>query len=157
MIRKEGNIDVRRDLAIILRSIDTELERIGNFMVRDVIKYIEREKIQVDGTLKKSVNYKVGYQSGLFTLELGAGAKYAYWVHEGRRPGKMPPEKPILRWVYRKLNPGKDAKSIAFLIRRKIGKKGYKGRPFIAAIHKEWINKLQARIDNAVARGLQNG
>ena len=29
-----------------------------------------------------------------------ANTKYAEWVHDGRKPGKMPPMKPILDWVH---------------------------------------------------------
>lgn len=54
---------------------------------------------------------------------------YAPPVERGRQPGKFPPMGPILLWVRRKLGAGseKEARSIAFLVARKIARKGTPG------------------------------
>lgn len=54
---------------------------------------------------------------------------YAPPVERGRQPGKFPPLGPIVLWVRRKLGAGseKEARSIAFLVARKIARKGTPG------------------------------
>lgn len=53
--------------------------------------------------------------------------EYAKWVDAGRRPGKMPPQKPIIEWCKRK-NIDSD---MVFPIRKKIGDEGIKGTGFL--------------------------
>lgn len=57
---------------------------------------------------------------------------YAHFVQNGRKPGKMPPDKPIRDWV-KKHNINEDA---VFPIRRKIGKEGTKPKPFIEPLRR---------------------
>lgn len=57
---------------------------------------------------------------------------YAYFVQNGRRAGKMPPDQPIRDWV-KKHNISEDA---VFPIRRKIGKEGTKPKPFIEPLRR---------------------
>lgn len=56
-----------------------------------------------------------------------SSAPHSYYAHEGRGPGKMPPREPIARWTRRKGIPD----SAIFPIRRKIGRVGTKGKPFL--------------------------
>lgn len=68
-------------------------------------------------------------------------AKHAIFVHEGRRPGKMPPFQEgtaLNTWARKKgMNP--------FLVARSIGLKGTKGNPFMDKAYK--IVKPQADRD----------
>lgn len=55
------------------------------------------------------------------------GAKYIYQLKYGRKPGKFPPIEAILNWIRDKRiqpNDGISERSLAFLISRKIAKKG---------------------------------
>lgn len=53
---------------------------------------------------------------------------YAAPVEYGRKPGRMPPVEAIQLWVIRKgIASSDNAKSVAFLIARAIGKRGTKG------------------------------
>lgn len=54
-----------------------------------------------------------------------AQAPYSFWVHEGRRPGKMPPIAPLEKWAVDHGMPG-----AGFLIARKIAQRGTKPNPF---------------------------
>jgi hypothetical protein len=65
-----------------------------------------------------------GLQGGAGVL-VSNSAPYAGVIEYGRRPGRMPPREPIARWAQRKLGlPYKDAKGIAFVIARRIGREG---------------------------------
>ena len=63
----------------------------------------------------------------------GFPTKYAYYVEFGRRAGKWPPFRFIYEWVRVRHMAADDqeAKSIAFLIQRSIGRKGTKPHPFL--------------------------
>ena len=51
---------------------------------------------------------------------------YIYYLEKGRKPGKRPPTAALIPWVFAKgmADTDKEARSIAFLIARKIGQKG---------------------------------
>lgn len=157
MTRPSSHItrQVRRDLAAILRGIDTELHRIGNDMERDVVNYIESNRLEIEGDLKKGINFQVDYAGGSFTLRFGGSAIHTYFVEEGRRAGKFPPVDAMRRWVYRKLNiTGKERERVAFLVGRKIKRKGTKAHRMIHATWRDHQASLQGRIDSAVSRQL---
>lgn len=67
----------------------------------------------------------------------------------GRKPGRMPPLVPILEWVRIKGLAKKwkvSEKSAAFLVRRKIGKKGTPAKPFMKPASEVWIPKFTENI-----------
>jgi hypothetical protein len=85
-----------------------------------------------------------GAQGGLLSTEHGevigkgtsivkgivaTSSEYGEVIEKGRRAGKAwPPEGVLLRWIEVKLDvDDKEAKGLEFIIRRKIGKKGFPG------------------------------
>lgn len=75
------------------------------------------------GRLESSIHTNLGVMRATVKPQ----AKYAMYVHEGRRPGKMPPFQPgsdLNTWATKRgMNP--------FLVARSIGRKGTKGNPFM--------------------------
>lgn len=60
--------------------------------------------------------------------ELFSPLNYSGAVEHGRRPGKQPPIEPIQLWVVRKgIAPPDEARGVAYVIARAIGKRGTKG------------------------------
>ena len=75
----------------------------------------------------------------------GPASKYGDVVEKGRRPGKWPPRDAIELWVRRIIRPLKEElNSVAFLVQRKIGKKGFKGKFMFRDAEK----KLKTRVIN---------
>lgn len=70
---------------------------------------------------------KRGFKKNVI-IKIGSNLDYSYIAAEtGRKPGKMPPSKELERWVGQAFGvTGKAKKSTAFLVARKIGKKGTK-------------------------------
>jgi hypothetical protein len=70
---------------------------------------------------------------GGMTSTVKPTTKESYWVHEGRKPGRMPPYQEgtsLNRWARRMgMNP--------FLVARSIGRKGTKGHPFMDQAYAE--------------------
>lgn len=131
-----------------------ELELIGLEIVAKVVQYLERRNIQVTGDLTKSIQQEVTRELNSATLRVGAYVRYAHFVHFGTKP-HWPPRKPIVRWVKKKFGlTGKELQKRVYFTRRKIGLRGTKGRPFLAAPFRLFRNVIAKRVADAMSRGL---
>jgi hypothetical protein len=82
---------------------------------------------------------------------LKVNTQYAGFVHGGTRP-HFPPIAPLEKWARRKLGvTAKRARAVAFLIQRKIGRKGTKAVPFL----QEAIDQSQSKIDQYFDRAME--
>lgn len=86
---------------------------------------------------------------------------YAIVIDQGRTPGAtMPPPQALETWIQRVLNFGgsqEELESLAFVVARAIGRKGIRGRQFIAAGVAKWAPDAEAifaRMGDAIASGL---
>lgn len=70
-------------------------------------------------------------------------SRYAYYMLNGRRPGKMPPINVIKEWCDYK---GINFKGAPFLIARKIGREGTKGNDFVTPIIPDLIDEIQMQL-----------
>jgi hypothetical protein len=96
-------------------------------MINDIIDDLNNQGKNATGTLAKSVKFSMAKTGGLISVDFKA-KDYWKWVDKGRKPGKNPPVKPLIRWAKSKLGlSGEDAKQAAFAISRFIGKNGTKG------------------------------
>lgn len=110
---------------IELTNLRKQLEILGVESIGFITKILAENDKQVTGNLIRSLDFKVIQQvDGLFLQILAA--PYFKFVDAGRRPGKMPPVKPIQKWSERKgIKFNKMSSSqTAFVIARSIGKKG---------------------------------
>ena len=80
------------------------------------------------GSLLGSIFHDAEGQDGQLIGIVGTAISYGGPVEFGRLPGKQPPIDAIELWVRRKLGiSGNEARSVAFLIARKIGREGTEG------------------------------
>jgi len=87
-------------------------------------------------------------------------AKHAGVIEKGRRPGTWPPRFAIEQWVKRKFrvrygpNPsGNWLKGLAFVIARKIARRGIKGRNIMARVEARLSPEVQAAVRTAMSGG----
>ncbi len=82
---------------------------------------------------------------------VGHGSPYGDVIEKGRRAGtKWPPEGALLRWIEMKIGAtGKAAESLEFLVRRKIGRKGFPGAHMFDQAFKKGWPKLKEIFDRA--------
>lgn len=59
----------------------------------------KRKKLRASGTYDDNFVVIVAEGTGDTVAQLGNAARHAYFVEEGRRPGKRPPLNPILEWI----------------------------------------------------------
>ncbi len=103
--------------------------------------------------LRNKTRFQIIGGPGFQELQIRQGAKgssgffYGRAVRGGRRPGRMPPVEPLIPWVIAKLGvPANRARSVAFLVARKIGLRGIKANPY----HIRTMRQLQGRIQQVV-------
>ena len=119
------------------------------------------------GTLSNSIQIvppQVAVRGGaiVMTGSVESSEPYAIVQEEGRRPGaRMPPAAPIERWVELKGRrgdldlEGRSIRSVAYLIRRKIARKGTPGKGFFEKARKVAERVLRREVDEALGRALR--
>lgn len=130
------------------------LKNLGQRIISDAQKTLSRKKNVATGMLINSGAVKEGADNAILA---GFPTMYAYYVEYGRRAGKWPPFRFIYEWVRVRhfAADDKEARSVAFLIQRSIGKKGTRPHPFLRPAYeknkrllKEVLKKGAAKVMN---------
>ena len=139
----------------ILQEADEGLKRGGMKIIASSQMNLRRNGTNNTGLLSNSGKVQKieggdGYDVGFFAKDAG----YAEFVEYGRRAGRFPPLDIIQAWVKKKLRIDKEKfqKSIAFLIGRKIAKKGTVPHPFFTPAVSENEKEIVSCIEEAVNR-----
>jgi hypothetical protein len=154
-VRKIGYISTKLDHNAVMRSIEMELWKIAGELENIALDYISRKNISVDGDIADSVKGLVKRVVKGLRIEFGANVRHAIFVHEGTKPHWVPsePHDPLRTWVKKKLNPPhSEVASITWFVRKKIAEEGTKAKPFLAVAVRAMRNKIEPRIQKAIAR-----
>lgn len=101
------------------------------------------------GEARDSVYSKAEVTVNSFSAVWGASSEHAYFADQGRRPGKMPPKGALVGWHG-------VTEAEEFVVRRAIGRRGTKGKPFVTRAFKELSRGFaQTEFSQAVARALR--
>lgn len=151
-IKKTGAIYRGSAQAIVGEELNSALTEVVIFLEREVKA---RTPVGVFGA-------QAGLVAGIHGEVIGKGTpvmkgivaphvshNYAEVVEKGRTPGKaMPPAGTLVRWIEQKLGVSETmAKSLEFVIRRKIGKKGFKGAHMFENAFNENFNNIQSMFE----------
>lgn len=120
------------------------LKNLGQRIISDAQTTLRRRKNVATSLLINSGAVKEGRDNAILA---GFPTIYAYYVEFGRRAGKWPPFRYIYEWVRVRhmAADDKEARSVAFLIQRSIGKKGTKPHPFLRPAYeknKKLLNQI---------------
>ena len=163
------NFDLNKDAKRGILAVRKEMLKLGLQIRKDAIKYLDDNKVNMDGTIKRTINREVDlFMNGLAArLKVGTNAEHARFVHDGTRPRKtLPPFEPIRYWVEKKLNiagEGEIAK-VANAIRWSIKNrgtsmsapgsgKGPRGKPFLDFALERHKDKFASRMQKAYLEG----
>lgn len=104
-----------------------QVEKIGKDLIIELTNELLKADKKASGNLINSLKYEVVEVLGNLMIKLKA-QPYLINVDKGRRPGKMPPVSPIMKWIDLKKIKPKDIskKQLAFVIAKSIGRKGIK-------------------------------
>lgn len=136
---------------IEIKGMDEQLRRLGQFeqvasrhlttaMNQSVLTLVAEVRplvpVGVSARLRNSIASEVRNEGRLSIVGVvGSTLKdevYPAVMEFGRKPGRMPPPDALERWVHLKLRvPAEEARGVAFLVARKIGAHGIKGKFFM--------------------------
>lgn len=132
-------------------------------------------KINASGNLSKSLYYEIIEEEGRLIIDFKSSEKYASFVEEGRRKGKMPPINAILKWLeekkvrLREVKVNKNGQKVsrfvtnrgqtnmykaAFAIARAIGKRGIPATNFYSEAMDYEFDSLPPEIAEAITQDL---
>lgn len=122
----------------MVNSLDEALNVLGQQFVDSLREELQTKRINASGGLSRSVRYEIVGEGAEIGLAL-IWDEYGEAVDEGRSPSKRGGPKQTWRnkiegWMrFRGIAPrqGVSREQLAFLITRKINKKGYKAKPWI--------------------------
>lgn len=141
---------------IDLSNLNKSLEILGVESIGFITKILAENDKQVTGNLIRSLDFKIVKGIDDLFLQIVA-APYFKFVDEGRKPGKMPPIKPIQKWSERKgikFNKMSNRQT-AFVIARSIGKKGIRPLNITNKLIDNIIRNKQTIIKNGAVKDIQ--
>lgn len=135
------------------------MQSVGLSIIAEAKSNLNANKTNNTGVLRASGKVQKGEDEG--TIDAGFFSSsgkdgYAAAVEYGRGPSKrrgtIPLEDSLKAWVHRKLGVpyGKELDSAAFLIARKIHRKGTKAQPFFAPAVKKFENQIAQIMDKKI-------
>lgn len=95
---------------ILGNPIKTALGKLADRIERYAVEAVEDYHAIATGKLRNAIHVRLdgdekeGYR--LICYAEGSTAPYAQYVHEGRKPGKMPPISPLMEWARKKMGDG---------------------------------------------------
>lgn len=151
------------------------LEEYGRILQDALATALPRES-HATGDLQKSIKFTVKPFGLTYTFTLTM-ADYWEYVDKGRRPGKMPPVAPLIKWIAdkhlifnnNKIGRGKNDKKsklalisnnfslqtkLAWAFARGIAKRGTKGTHFFSNTVPDWKERLKVELPKALKRDI---
>jgi hypothetical protein len=160
-----------RDFETYKKKVENAIERmimqVCERIRADAVLQIRNGKAVATGELMRNINTDIVRQAGMIVGVVGVGGnvKYGIFRHQGTKP-HFPPIEAIKKWVIIKglvrdkgrpvsvrgakksVSLDAEAKSIAFLIARKIARKGTQGLPFLRIAFNQNVNWIYERLRN---------
>lgn len=144
--------------------IEKELQKLGNSIVRQMQNLLARNRANASGFLSNSIEANVKTPEANVTQLDISMPSYGEIVDAGRGKSRTGGPKQewrgdIKQWIQQKgikLKPGVTLEQAAFLITRKINKKGYKAKPFIQPAIDKVLDQGTEKISDAAFQTLVN-
>lgn len=136
---------------LIFRNLKGQLEALGREYVAELTQQLISADKVASGQLISSLDYEVLETVNGLVLKIIAD-DYLKFVDQGRRPGKRPPQKAILKWVENKnIKIKKQTPSqTAFVIARSIGKKGIKPTNVLKKTQQAIFKNIQTLVNKGI-------
>ena len=129
-ITTKGKIFEGKAPEIMQKALGDVMYEATSFLEREVKKLTPVGVFGASGGLVSTIHGEVeGKGTPLVKGIVASSSVYGEVIEKGRRAGKTwPPEGALLRWIEMKMGvPEEQAKRLEFVIRRKIGRKGFPG------------------------------
>jgi hypothetical protein len=148
------NFNLTDDARRGLDAVEVEMENIGLEIVKHAANYLDDNKINVEGDVKKFLYSEVDRFLNLIRLKAGSSVRHAPYVYFGTKP-HWPPRAPLVRWAKKKFGlTDRDAKRVGYLVARKISRKGTEAKPFMDHALAKVAGTFADRVGDAFVRGI---
>jgi hypothetical protein len=151
VVTAKGKIFEGKGPEVIQENLTSAMYEGTQMLEREVKRRVPVGVFGAQGGLLSNIHGEVeGKGTPIMKGIIAHGSKYGDVIEKGRTAGKKwPPEGVLLRWIEVKLGADeKEAKRLEFVIRRKIGRKGFPGvHMFQNALEQSWP-KLESIFDN---------
>ena len=144
-------------MEIKAKNTEKALEKFGKYLVKESRKNLTRKNKNNTKRLYDSLDYEVKVMPNSMTFDF-LMEEYGEWVDKGRKAGKMPPQKEILKWVSQRRiqfrdNRGrfKTYESTAWAIAKSIKKRGIPATNFYSRPFNLGFKKLPTAVQEAYA------
>jgi len=151
-ITTKGAIFEGKAPEIVQKALGDVMYEATTFLEREVKKLTPVGVFGASGGLVSTIHGEVeGKGTPLVKGIVASSSVYGEVIEKGRRAGKTwPPEGALLRWIEMKMGvPEEQAKRLEFVIRRKIGQKGFPGAAMFETALKQGWPRLNKIFDNA--------
>jgi hypothetical protein len=151
-ISTKGKIFEGKAPEIIRQELVDVMYEATSFLETEVKKYTPTGVYGAKGGLISTIYGEVLEKgSPIVKGIVGHQSVYGDVIEKGRRAGKTwPPEGALLRWIELKMGvPEEQAKRLEFVVRRKIGQKGFPGAAMFETAFKRGWPKLKKMFDDA--------
>lgn len=129
-VKKKGGIFDGKSSAVVNDNLAQAMYEATMLLERAVKELTPQGVLGAQGGLLSTIHGEVvGKGTPFIKGVVATQSKYGEVVEKGRRPGQTwPPKGELIRWIEVKTGVGEvEAKRIEFLIRRKIGRRGFPG------------------------------
>jgi orotate phosphoribosyltransferase-like protein len=146
-ITQKGKVFEASAPEVIENALTSAMYEATQFLEREVKKRTPSGVYGASGGLLSTIFGEVtGKGTPMIKGIVGTGSKYGEVIEKGRTAGKAwPPEGVLLRWIELKLGVDEvQAKRFEFVIRRKIGRKGFPGAfMFERTLDEDWSGLME--------------
>lgn len=140
------------------------LEEYAEFIVKTYRENLAHEGTNASKKLSDTLKSKVVVGQSVISVELRL-QDYWYYVERGRKAGKFPPIDKLMEWIKVKpiiAQPMKNGKvpkpkQLAYLIGRKIARKGTKGTQALERASERTYQSFQYALEQAIALDIEEG
>ncbi len=138
------------------RNLQNALDKIGQEYVNSLKEELRLAGKDNTGELINSISYEVVNTARGYEIIIKA-ADYLNFVDQGRRPGKQPPTRDIVKWAQQKgiKFKGSTPEQTGYVIARSIGKKGIKPTNVIQKAKDDVIRQQEQYIQDALNLDIQ--
>ena len=127
------------------------IKQYGVKAISEIIAKLKKYNKSASGRLINSLTYSiVDTVEGI--LAQIKGEDYFEYIESGRKPGRIPPITPLLKWVRLKGLP----EASAYAIAKKIGKFGIKPRPILSEVIEENKFAEGTELEEALSTDIEN-
>ena len=142
-------------MEVVYDNLSAYLTSVKDEVLNHYVNQLKSRGYEIADSVKINIRIDENNHQLVLTLK-----DYWKWIENGRKAGKQPPINDILRWINKKnIQPrerGLSKRSMAFLIARKIGLQGIKGKGLLKNTEDTYRESFIEECTKAITKDIYN-